>query len=114
MGFEAAKHGRQDDARTLFEDAVRLDPHAWDAWGALIRVELESERLDDARQALDQAQAAGMPAAPLHAYRGTLAAVNGDRATATRELNAAETAGAVSDPVLRDVIAKARAMLSSP
>jgi hypothetical protein len=55
-----------------------------------------------------------MPAPALHAYRGALAAVNGDRATATRELDAAESAGALEDTVLRDVVARARETLATP
>jgi tetratricopeptide (TPR) repeat protein len=111
QGWAAARAGRIAEAEGYFSDAVRLDERRADAWAALARIRVQLGRLPQAREALEGARRAGLPAPQLHAHLALLAAVAGDSATASRELAAVDPAALARDAVLADVVAQTRAVL---
>ena len=111
QGWSAARAGHIAEAEGYFADAVRLDDRRADAWAALVRLRVQLGRLPQAREALEGAQRAGLPAPQLHAHLALLAAVAGDGTTASRELAAVDPAAVARDPVLADVVAQTRAVL---
>src|SRR5690242_3240152 len=81
----AAQQGRLDEAAALFAQAVAADPNLGNAWGALIRAELQLGRLAAAESSLVRAEAAGGLSPPsLHAHEALLDALAGRREAAER------------------------------
>jgi tetratricopeptide (TPR) repeat protein len=103
-GFAAARENRIADAEALFARAVEKDPSLTSAWTALIRVQAQGHELDDARQTLERAKRAGLPATEQHAYEALLAALAGDHAAAERALAQVPESATAADPTLADVI----------
>jgi Flp pilus assembly protein TadD len=110
-GWEAARAGRLNEAERDFVEAVKQNPRQYDAWGGLIRVQVQAGRLDAALQSLTKARAAGLPKPAAHAYAAMLAAMSGDHATARHELQQLP-ANAVDDPILKDVVQVTQQILS--
>jgi thioredoxin-like negative regulator of GroEL len=109
----AAREGRLDDAAARFAEAVRIDPSNYEAWGALVRVELQAGRAAAAESVLDVASRAGWSddAATLH--KALARAARGDFDGA-RRLRAGVSATVIAgDPVLEDVNALLDRMLAA-
>jgi tetratricopeptide (TPR) repeat protein len=103
-GWAAARAGRWDEAERLFDDAVRENPAAYAAWGALVRVQVQTGRLPEAHRSLERARAANLPPADTHAYAALLAVITGDRARAEAELARVSESAPASDPTLGEVV----------
>jgi len=110
-GMRAAQQGRLEDAAVLFDQAVRVDPNLSDAWGALIRAQVQLGRLAAAESALVRAEAAGLPPASLHAHEALVDILAGRRDAAERELAQVPESALASDAVLADVVQVARRAL---
>jgi len=110
-GTRAAQQGRLEDAATLFDQAVRADPNLSDAWGALIRAQVQLGRLAAAESALVRAESAGLPPASLHAHEALVDILAGRREDAERELAQVPEEALTSDAVLADVVQVARRAL---
>jgi tetratricopeptide (TPR) repeat protein len=111
-GWEAAGSGRLEEAERDFVEAVKADPRQYDAWGSLIRIQVQAGRVREASESFARARAAGMPEPATHVYAALFAALSGDLATAESELQRAP-ADSLDDPILKDVMQVTRRILSS-
>jgi tetratricopeptide (TPR) repeat protein len=103
-GSAAAQAGRLDEAERLFSKAVEQQSDLIAGWAALIRVQVQSGRLEDARRTLGRAQAAGIPRAASRAYEALLAVLSGDADAAERALAEVPPDALSSDQTLADVV----------
>jgi len=110
-GTRAAQQGQLDEAAALFDQAVRADPNLSDAWGALIRAQVQLGRLAAAESALVRAEAAGLPLPSLHAHEALVDILAGRREAAERVLAQVPESALASDAVLADVVQVARRAL---
>jgi tetratricopeptide (TPR) repeat protein len=110
-GTRAAQQGRLEEAATLFDQAATADPNLGDAWGALIRAQVQLGRLAAAESALVRAEAAGLPLASLHAHEALVHILAGRREAAERSLAQVPEEAIASDAVLADVVQVARRAL---
>jgi tetratricopeptide (TPR) repeat protein len=111
LGWRAAQRGRFDEAERCFAGAVRKDARLFDAWGALVRVRVQLGRLPQAKAALEQARAAGMPAPALHAHEAFIAAAGGDFTTARTALAEVPESALAADAALAEVARVTRALI---
>lgn len=111
-GFLAARAGRLAAAESLFAQAVRHDPTLVDAWGALIRIQVQQNRTVEARATLERARAAGVAGAPLLGHEALLDALEGRRTEASNALDRIPAAALTADPTLADVVRVTRGLLA--
>ena len=104
-GWQAAREGRLSEAEQLFRQAAEANPQLSSAWTALIRLQVQSGRLPEARETLDRAKAAGLPQTEADLYEALLAAMAGDAPRAKALLARVPEAALRADPVLADVAA---------
>jgi tetratricopeptide (TPR) repeat protein len=102
-GMLEAGRGNLAAAAALFREATRLDPTNGEAWGALVRVELEAGRVAAADSALALAGAAGWSDDAALLHRALVRAVQGDRAGARALRGRVKDAAIAADPRLADV-----------
>ena len=81
-----AVSGRNVEARTEADEAVRLDPQVTLGWQALARVNSEDEKLEEAQRAAAEAVRVDARSAGAHHLLGSLAWRRGDTATAETEI----------------------------
>jgi thioredoxin-like negative regulator of GroEL len=110
-GTRAAQQGRLEEAEALFDRAVAADPTLTDAWGALIRSQVQLGRLAAAESSLVRAETAGMPLASLRAHEALVDILAGRRAAAERALAQVPEEAIAEDAVLEDVVQVARRAL---
>ena len=111
LGMIAAREGRLSEAAARFDRAVRSDPRLIDAWGALIRAQVQLGRVAAAESALARADSAGLPAPFLKAHQALVLILAGRRAAAAKALAEVPDSTIASDPVLADVVSVARRAL---
>ena len=110
-GFLEARAGHFDAAELLFTQAVRHDPMLVDAWGALIRIQVQAGRTAEARATLDRARAAGLAGPALLGHEALLDAIEGRRDEASSALERIPAASLTADPTLADVVKVTRGIL---
>jgi tetratricopeptide (TPR) repeat protein len=113
-GRIAAREGRFGEAATHFREAARLDPANGEAWGALVRLELQGGRPAAADSVLRLAEAAGWGDDASRLHRALVLAVRGEAAEARRLRAGVNEAAIAADPVLRDVDAMLERVLARP
>ena len=114
QGTIAARQGRLAEAAAHFAAATRLDPANHAAWGALVRVELQSGRAAAAESVLDVASKSGWSDDAALLHRALARAARGDAAGA-RALRARVASSVIAaDPVLRDIDAMLSRLLATP
>ena len=111
-GWSAAQEGRVEEAERNFTEAVRAEPRLYDAWGALIRVQVQEGRLGEARKTLVRARDSGMPDLPFHVYQGLLAAMSHDLGAAGDALRQVAAESLVFHPDLANVVTFTRHQMS--
>ncbi|HEV2106535.1 MAG TPA: tetratricopeptide repeat protein [Candidatus Eisenbacteria bacterium] len=109
--WEAARAARFGEAESLFRQALADDPHLDDAWGALIRLQVQEERLGAAESTLAAAVRAGASPPMLNAHAALLAALRGDRDGAQRALDAVPAGLIRTDPTIAEVVRTTRRIL---
>lgn len=107
----AAREGRLDEAERLFRQAVDADPSLGNAWMAIVRLQLQGGRRDEARSTLERARGQEVPRPLLHAHEALLAAAAGDRLAAERALMQVPQGDLERDPILADVLRMTRRLL---
>jgi tetratricopeptide (TPR) repeat protein len=110
-GWLAAQQGRLDEAAALFDRAVRSEPDLIDAWGALIRAQVQLGRLAAAESTLARAETAGLPRPSLQAHRALVEILAGHGEAAERALSEVPEEAIAADSVLADVVQVARRAL---
>ena len=113
-GQLAAQAGRFDEARTLFTAAARLDPAAGDAWGALVRLEVQTGRIAAAESALVAGEAAGWGDDGARLHRALVLALRGDRDGARATRAGVSPASLAAHPALADVDRVIERLLTRP
>jgi tetratricopeptide (TPR) repeat protein len=113
-GWQAAREGRLSEAERLFRQAVEANPRLTSAWTALIRLQVQSGRLSQARASMDRAKAAGLTRTEADVYEALLAVMEGDLASARTLLAGVPEAALRSDPVLADVARIVRERTGAP
>jgi tetratricopeptide (TPR) repeat protein len=108
QGLDAARAGQWAEAESLFAQAVAQDPHLFAASEALIRIQIQSNRLDEARSTLENAIGAGMAQPEADLYGALLAAVSGDRTGARALIDRVPQRLLHDDPTSADVAAVVR------
>jgi 4-amino-4-deoxy-L-arabinose transferase-like glycosyltransferase len=111
-GFAAARAGLLDQAEHDFAQAVRANPRQYEAWGGLIRVQVQLGHVAQARETFSKARAAGLPEVPTHAYEALFAALSHDTAAAEMALQRVPQSGLDADPNLAEVVTVTRRILS--
>jgi hypothetical protein len=111
-GFSAAQSGHLDEAERAFAQAVQTNPRMYEAWGGLIRVQVQLGRTEQARDSFMRARAAGLPAPATHAYEALFAALAHDPPAADRALGQIPQSSLDADPALAEVVAATRRILS--
>ena len=82
-----------------------------DAWGGLIRLQAQRGAWSDAHATLERARRAGLTDPALAAYEALLAASDGRRDDAKRDLARVPAAAVQHDQTLADVVRVTRSML---
>jgi tetratricopeptide (TPR) repeat protein len=113
-GRVAAREGRLDEAAGHFREAARLDPGSGEAWGALVRIELQAGRAAAADSVLAIATRAGWRDDGARLHEALVRAVRGDPAAARRLRAGVSPAAIAADPVLGDVDAMLERVLARP
>jgi len=111
-GWEAARSGRFAEAESLFARAVAVEPGLSEAWGALIRLQVQQGELPAARLSLERARAGGLTEPALHAHEALVFAASGDRQAAEAALARVSPAAEAADPTLADVVRVTRQLLA--
>lgn len=102
-GMLAAREGRLADAAAHFREAARLEPRNGAAWGALIRIELQSGDAAGADSALALAAQAGWDDDAARLHHALVLAVRGDREGARAVRARVDGAVISADATLLDV-----------
>jgi Flp pilus assembly protein TadD/4-amino-4-deoxy-L-arabinose transferase-like glycosyltransferase len=110
-GWAAAERGDLAAAERLFLEALQAVPDLSVAWEGLIRIRIQTGRLEEAARALEQARAAGLQPMPAEIYEGFLAVQRGDLAAARRAVNRIPSDYAPPDPVLAGLLEHSRRAL---
>ncbi len=113
-GWQAARAARYAQAESLFARATGIDPRLHDAWGALIRLQIQSRRLDEAARSLKAAERAGLPVPSLRAHEAFMSAVRGDVRGARSALAQVPEAATRTDPTLADIVSITRRLIERP
>jgi len=108
----AAQSGHLDQAERDFAEAVHSDPRLYEAWGGLIRVQVQLGRTQEARETFARARAAGLPEPPTHAYDALFAALSHDAAAAEEALRQIPQSSLDADASLAEVVAVTRRILA--
>jgi tetratricopeptide (TPR) repeat protein len=111
QAWTAASEGRLEEAERLFARAVAADPSLANAWLAIVRLQLQGGRAQEARATFDSARQHEVRAPLLHAHEALLAAAAGDRLAAERALAMVPQGGLIQDAVLTDVLQATRRLL---
>ena len=112
-GWQAAQGGRFAEAESLFARAVAVEPGLSQAWGALIRLQVQQGELPAARLSLGRAGRGGLTEAALHAHEALVFAALGDRRAAEDALALVPPGAESADPTLADVLSVTRRILAS-
>jgi tetratricopeptide (TPR) repeat protein len=112
QAFEAAGAGRYARAESLFVIALSRDGTQFDAWGALMRLQIQREDYTTARATLERARAAGLPQPESDAYGAFLDALEGHRAKAAERLARVPQSAIDADRALAEVVAWTRRVLA--
>lgn len=112
-GRLAARQGRLDQAAQHFREAARLDPSSGEAWGALVRIELQAGRAGAADSVLAVAAGVGWRDDGARLHQALVRAVRGEVAEARRLRAGVNPAVIAADPVLRDVDAMLERLLAA-
>jgi Flp pilus assembly protein TadD len=113
-GWEAARGGRFAEAESLFARAVAVEPGLSEAWGALIRLQVQQGKLRAARLSLERAGRGGLAEPALRAHEALVSAASGDRVAAEAALARVSPAARAADPTLADVVRVTRQFLDRP
>ena len=111
-GWEAARGGRFAEAESLFARAVAVESGLSEAWGALIRLQVQQGELPAARLSLERAGRGGLTESALHAHEALVFAASGDRKAAEAALARVSPAAEAADPTLADVVRVTRQFLA--
>ncbi len=111
-GWQAARAGRFAEAESLFARAVAREPDLGEAWGALIRVQVQQGELPAARRSLERARAGGLGGSAFAAHEALVRAAGGDREGAERALSGVRAQDLAADPTLADAVRVARQLLA--
>ena len=111
-GWMAARAGHYAAAASLFALAVRQDPSQADAWGGLIRLQVQRGAAAEARATLERARRAGLAGPTLAAHEALLAALEGRRDEAERFLAAVPASATAGDQTLADVVRVTQSILA--
>jgi Tfp pilus assembly protein PilF len=101
--FEQAQAGNFAAAESLFTAAVAADGSQFDAWGALIRLQVQRRDVAAARASLEHARARGLGAATADTYQALLEAMSGNAVAARTLLARVPPQSIDADPALREV-----------
>lgn len=110
--LSAARAGDLERAATDFDRAVQADPRRYDAWGGLMRAQVQLGRAGEARETFSRARAAGLPGPATQAYQALFAALDHDAAAAEAALGRIPRTSLEADPGLAEVVAVTRRILS--
>lgn len=110
--FQAAQAGRFDEAESLFVVTLARDGTQYDAWGALMRLQVQRDDLTGARSSYDHARAAGLPQPEADAYGAFLDALAGRRQEAAERLARVPQAAIDADPSLAEVVKWTRLVIA--
>ena len=113
-GWQATRASEFGRAEQLFREAVQADPRLYDAWGALVRLDIQARRLSRAESTLARARAAGLPLATLRAHEALIAAMRGDVTGARQALSEVSDEAMTADPTVADVVNTTRRLLGAP
>jgi len=111
-GWEAARAGRFGDAESLFARAVERQPDLAQAWGALIRLQVQQGKLETARLTLERGRSGGLTGPVLHVHEALVFAARGDRKQAEEALARVSAADLAADPTLADAVRVTRLLLA--
>lgn len=100
----ADKAGRKSQVEGILRAAIALDSTQTVPWVALIRLQVQLGRFDDAGNTLLRAKAAGLGDAAFFAHQALVAATRGDLLQASRALGRVSPAAGDSDRSLRPVL----------
>jgi tetratricopeptide (TPR) repeat protein len=101
--FDAARAGMFAAAESLFTAAVAEDGSQFDAWGALIRLQIQRHDVAAARATLARARARGLGQAAADTYQALLEAMSGNTSAARVLLARVPQQSLDADPALREV-----------
>lgn len=107
-GWSAAERGDPATAERCFVAAVAASPDLSVAWEGLIRVRIQSGRLDEASRALDQARGAGLEPVAAGIYECFIAVERHDLSAARKAFDGIPSDAAPPDPVLARFLAYSR------
>ena len=110
-GWLAARAGRLDQAERWFSRALEEYPASSAAWGALIRLQVQSGRLAAAESTLAGARRAHQPLPMLRAYEALLAVLSRRPEDARRALAEVPEQALASDPTLAEVVSVVKRLL---
>jgi len=111
-GWMAARAGRLDEAERWFGQAVKERPSSSEAWGALIRLQVQGGRLAQAESTLAGARRAGLPPPMLRAHEALLAVLSRRPDDARRALAEIPELAIANDPSLAEVVGVVRKLLA--
>jgi len=103
--FDAAREGNFAAAESLFAAVVAQDGAQFDAWGALIRLQVQRKDVAAARATLAAARARGLGQAAADTYQALLEAMSGSASTARTLLARVPQQSLDADPALKEVAA---------
>lgn len=111
-GWQAAREGNASKAEELFQRAIATDARLYGAWGALIRIQVQQGKFQEARATWERAAQTAMPRTALRAYEALVDAGLGDSVGAEMALSGIPLSETTKDPTLARVTALARDLLS--
>jgi Flp pilus assembly protein TadD len=112
QGWQAMREGHAPRAESLFTRAISLDQNQWGAWTALIRVQVERDRFDEAERTLAGARRVRVPAPMLAAHEALLYAAKGDSVRSLAALQRLSPADIAGNHLIQGVVARARQLLA--
>jgi tetratricopeptide (TPR) repeat protein len=110
----AYRAGRTPEVERLLRAAIDFDPTLEAASIALVRLQIQTGRLDEAENTLQEARVAGLAPPRYYAHEALIRASRGDRDGAEQALGRVSKQAQQSDPTLTEVLASVRARLASP
>ncbi|HEY2954545.1 MAG TPA: tetratricopeptide repeat protein [Candidatus Eisenbacteria bacterium] len=99
-GWTAAGRGDLAGAERMFLAAIEEAPDLSAAWSGLIRLRIQTGRIDDASGALDRARGAGLDLTSADIFECFIATQRGDLVRARRILDRIPAGAATADPFL--------------
>ena len=108
QAWQAASAGEFARAESLFTATLAHDANQFDAWGGLIRLQIQRRDLSAARGSLARARSLGMPSPSADGYRALLDALSGNTSGARALLAGIPQRAIDADATLAEVVALAR------